>query len=219
VGSDDDARTMGYELAIRVVGSISWATDRDGTEPWQGETTTGDSGRPGTELTGAFTRLRQAGHAVRLVGAEEAIRFESALHRAALGHGPLLVAEDEGYVDLPRLVATRLEAVTAAGGALVRSAAPARLGLQASQAVVSTAEVGPIRAGQIVVARPAQTPSLLQAIGIQIGDATTTGVVLFTTDGGGGLRRIVRAPGFNIRPQAPGVLLVHATAIDRATGD
>lgn len=183
----------------RFTGALAWVHD-GAIEPVQGASIA-------VGIEQLARRDRAAGGAARLVDRAEAVRLEPGL-RAVPHDGAFLYSGDEGWVDLPELVAELRRRLLRSGGVIVGTDAGLRLdGARARL-------IGEVDAGEIVIAAGAQTPALLGSLGVRLA-ARSTGAVLAVADGvADPPRGILRSGGVSARAHGAGTVLLQATVFD-----
>lgn len=158
-------------------------------------------------LEGAAARLRATGHAVRLVSASEAAAIEPALHPDRID-SPVLVARDEGWVDLDALVG-HLEQSAEAHGAQRRTGQVVEIVADGGPVAGVRLADGAVVAGErVVVAAGVATTALLATVGVDVPHASNTGVTISTAPVARPPRTLLLGPDFSVRPGRAGRLVV-----------
>lgn len=167
----------------------------------------------------AFTRLADCGHQAELLDAVAAGRLEPALDVEAVSDQPFLWSPDEGWADLPSLIAALRSDGRRAGGVLIEAEAQgvvldARGRARGVQ--LSTGEL--ITADTIVVAAGAKTAELLHETGYRMPTELSFGLIVRTEPLAiAAPTRVLRGPEVSIRPEPGNRLALHSGETDPLT--
>ncbi|MDI3339002.1 MAG: FAD-dependent oxidoreductase [Sphaerobacter sp.] len=185
-------------------GNLVWATDPVATD----------------ELAQRVRRLQAWGYAAEWRSAAQVTaELEPGI---AFPRPDLSVAyfPDEFWVDAPLLV-TRLVALAQERGAVVRAGTPAEA-IETTQGRISAvrlADGSRLAVDAVVNASGAAADRVAGLLGLPLPLAPTTGLLVRVAVEGAPLRRIMHAPGVNLRPDGPGHVLLHSETIDPLLGE
>jgi len=196
------ARELGEDGGYHEHGSLEWA---DGSDHER-------------ELGARVERLAARGYRAAWIDADHARRLEPGLR---IPHHVTKVAfyADDGWLDVPRTIATLLAAATKAGADIrshtrVRSL---RRGGDRLEAVVTDA--GEFAAGAVLSCVGPATRAFLDPLGVSLPVDRVPGLLAVTSAPTEPLGRVVHAPDVHLRPDASGGLLLGAADVDRLVTD
>ena len=189
-------------------GLIAW--DRLGkAQPAQGDTTA-------YSTAVHAQRLADRGHRVRLVTREEACRREPALRPSVLPDDNILIAEHEGWADVPGLVVSLIRESLPLGLRVIRDRASiVTEGSRVTGVRLSDGTV--IAADKVVVAGGGKTADILGTADIGITTRTNQGVVIRTEPIAMGPHTVIRNPDISLRSEVGGRLFIHSVELDEET--
>lgn len=202
------AATAPFDGTIRFSGAMAWETGDSTVQLIQGA----DEVEPVGET---FTRLRAKGHSVQSICREQAVQLEPALAPDALPPDGILLARDEGWVDLPAFTGLLLAEVIRLGGRLIVDA-QARVTEVGGRARAVLSDGTPVVADDVVVAVGASSTQLLESAGVVVPQRSTKAALLFTRPSSLQLRMLVRTPAGSLRPRPGGGAVVHTSVIENA---
>lgn len=186
-------------------GLIAW--DRLGkAQPAQGDTTA-------YSTTVHAKRLADRGHRVRLVTRDEACRREPALNPKVLPDDNILIAEHEGWADVPGLVVSLIRESLPLGLRVVRDwASIVTEGSRVTGVKLSDGTV--IATDRVVVAGGGKTTDILGTADVGISTRTNQGVVIRTEPIVVGPHAVIRNPDISLRAEVGGRLFIHSVELD-----
>lgn len=161
-------------------------------------------------------RRQASGYPLRRLSAAEAAALDPAYDLGTLAGHEAVFAPEEGWIDLPPFLDHLEGSIRASGGTLREISAAPRLLIEGGRLV--GLQVGPerIAAETLVVAAGAATPGLLRQAGFEPPASSNRALLLRARAEGAAPRLVLRSPKVAIRPQADGLLTLHAEAADAA---
>lgn len=197
-----------FDGVVRFSGALAWET--------MGGTVQLIQGAEEVEPVGeTFVRLRAKGHSVESVSRERALDLEPALAPDALPAEGILLARDEGWVDLPAFTGLLLAEVVGRGGRLIIDG-QARVVEGDGRARAQLSDGSLVEADDVVVAVGSESTQLLQSAGVAVPQRSTKAALLFTAPSSLQLRRLIRTPVGSLRPRPGGGAVVHTSVIENA---
>lgn len=200
-----------FDGAVRFCGGLAWETDSSTVQLIQGADEV-------ERVAQTFTRLRALGHSVESIDRARALQLEPALAPGALPTDGILLARDEGWVDLPAFTGLLLSEVVRYGGRLIVDGR-ARVTEVDGRARVVLSDGTPVAGDEVVVAVGSQSTQLLEAVGVAVPQRSTKGALLFTQPSSLQLRTLIRTPVGSLRPRPGGGAVVHTSVIENALTD
>jgi glycine/D-amino acid oxidase-like deaminating enzyme len=189
-------------------GALAWETDSQTVQLIQGA----DEVEPVRET---FTRLRAKGHDVETISRSQALDLEPALAAGAVPHDGILLARDEGWVDLPAFTGLLLAEVVRFGGHVMVDP-DARVVETAGRARAVLSDGTPVIGDEVVVAVGSSSTQLLASAGVHLPQRSTKAALLFTEPSSLQLRLLLRTPVGSLRPRPGGGVVVHTSVIEQA---
>ena len=203
------AASAPYDAAVRFCGALSWERDGATVQLIQGAEET-------EPVAATYRRLRAGGHSVETITRAEALALEPALSASALPADGIMLARDEGWLDVPALAGLFLADLVGAGGRILHDAAGARVEVSSGRARVLLSDGTPVPADEVVLAAGAHTSALLVGAGLHVPQRSTPAALLFLEPTSLQLRRLVRTPAGSLRPRPGGGAVVHTSTIESA---
>jgi fructosyl amine oxidase (glucosone-forming) len=168
------------------------------------------------EHRSAFEHLRQVGHPAEWLGRDEVPARTPGVDVTAIPDEGALATPGDGWVDLPSLIDRLAADVVAGGGQVVPGAGPCEIVLTGDAVTgVRTAAGGLQDVDAAVLATGAAVPRTVARLGIEIPDATTTGLLVRTPPIGTRLRAVLTTPRVSVRPTPRGGLVLDAAWSER----
>lgn len=162
------------------------------------------------------TRLAERGYTAAWLSRERVAELEPSLvideQVAGVAH-----YADDGWVDAPRLVRLLLSRALAEGAELWRGAHAGLTAVGGSRVRVSTTEHGEVAAGNVIICGGIAAQALLAAAGFDLPMRRQPGLLAVTTPSAQRPRQVLYAPGFHMREDASGGLLLGADDTDALT--
>jgi glycine/D-amino acid oxidase-like deaminating enzyme len=197
-----------FDGVLRFSGTLAWEKDGGTVQLIQGA----DEAEPVGET---FLRLRAKGHSVQSIDRSRALELEPALAAGALPADGILLARDEGWIDLPAFTGLLLSEVVRLGGKLIIDGR-ARVVESAGRARALLSDGTPVLADEVVVAVGSESTKLLESAGVVVAQRSTKAALLFTQPSSLQLRMLVRTPVGSLRPRPGGGAVVHTSVIENA---
>jgi glycine/D-amino acid oxidase-like deaminating enzyme len=197
-----------FDGVVRFSGALAWETRGSTVQLIQGA----DEVEPVRET---FLRLRAKGHGVETIGRSRALHLEPALAPGSLPDDGILLARDEGWVDLPAFTGLLLSEVVRSGGRLIADG-QAQVAESGGRARAVLSDGTPVDGDELVVAVGAASTQLLESTGVRIPQSSTKAALLFTQPSSLQLRMLVRTPVGSLRPRPGGGAVVHTSVIEQA---
>jgi glycine/D-amino acid oxidase-like deaminating enzyme len=197
-----------FDGVVRFSGGLAWETSSSTVQLIQGA----DEVEP---VRDTFLRLRGKGHRVESIGRSKALELEPALAPSTLPDDGILLARDEGWVDLPAFTGLLLSEVVRLGGQLILDGA-ARVAKSGGRARAVLSDGTPVDGDDVVLAVGASSTQLLESAGITVPNRSTKGALLFTQPSSLQLRTLIRTPVGSLRPRPGGGAVVHTSVIENA---
>lgn len=202
------AATPLFDPVVRFCGGMAWETSSSTVQLIQGA----DEVEP---VRDTFLRLRDKGHSVESINRSRALELEPALAADALPDDGILLARDEGWVDLPAFTGLLLSEVVRLGGRLIVDG-QARVAESGGRAQAVLSDGTAVDADEVVVAVGASSTQLLESVGVTVPNRSTKGALLFTQPSSLQLRTLIRTPAGSLRPRPGGGAVVHTSVIENA---
>ena len=164
----------------------------------------------------AFEHMRQVGYAAEWLSRHEVSTRTPGVDVTAIPDEGAVLTPREGWVDLPSLIGRLAADVVAHGGQVVT-------GVGRCDIVVARGAVSGVRtaAGELVdvdaavLATGADVPRTVARLGVEIPDATSTGLLVRTPPVDTRLRAVLNAPRVSVRPTPSGALVLDAAWSER----
>lgn len=168
-------------------------------------------------------RLSEWGCPASWIGREAVLRLEPELTAATPGAGAAWFP-DEGWIDPPLMIAALLSAARGFGAEIKDGVSVRGLKVAAGRVAGVVTSDGPLEADQVVICAGAGVNEVLAGEAPAVPMASTCGALAVTEPVPRWIRRVVGWPGFGVRPDGGGRLMIHARAADLAlaqgqTGD
>lgn len=197
-----------FDGVVRFSGALAWETVGGTVQLIQGAEEVEPVGE-------TFTRLRAMGHSVESIDRTRALELEPALAPTALPDDGILLARDEGWVDLPAFTGLLLSEVVRRGGRLLVDA-QVRVVEAGGRAQALLSDGTTVSADEVVVAVGSESTQLLESAGVAVPQRSTKAALLFTQPSSLQLRTLVRTPAGSLRPRPGGGAVVHTSVIENA---
>ena len=208
-----------HQALAEEFGALPWL-HRPGVLQWDGA---------GAEATGLgeedfdkFARLREWGYPVELLSADDVRRLEPDVDTESAGNGPILHYPEDGWCDGPVYAGAMAAAARDRHGATLRPYTRiAGLVIEGRQVSgVRTADGEQIGADIVVNCAGRWVNEAAAAPEAEVPLAPTLGLIAYTAGTSTSLRRALRTPLVNLRPDGAGRLLLRSNELDRvAAGD
>ncbi|GGP64827.1 NAD(P)/FAD-dependent oxidoreductase [Saccharothrix coeruleofusca] len=170
-------------------------------------------------LREVFAWQRAEGLPVEWLSAGEVAEVVAGVDPAAVPECGAVRAPDEGWVDLPSLIALLLAELTRLGGTVVTDAGRAEVVTSGGRAIGARTGSGlSWDADAVVLATGAGVPGALARLGFPIGDRTTTALLVRSDPVDVGLRMVLITPRVSIRPTPDGALVFDSAWSEEAVG-
>jgi glycine/D-amino acid oxidase-like deaminating enzyme len=169
----------------------------------------------------AYEHMRRIGYPAEWVTRDDVAARIPGVDPAAVPDDGAIVNPDEGWVDLPSLVAHLAEEVRAGGGRLLTRAGPARVVVAGDRVTgVRTASGETIGADAAVLATGPDVPRTVAELGVTVPDGTTPALLVRTPPVNGpgrgtALRAVLNTPRVAVRPAPGGGLVLDAGWAER----
>ena len=168
----------------------------------------------------AFEWMTRAGYPARWLAPHEVTRFTPGVERDALPDHGVIFNPTEGWVELPPLIATLAREVVDHGGDIVTDAGKATIAVADGRArSIVTASGQTFEVDAAVLATGADVPRTLADLGVQVPDATPTGLLVRTKQIDAPLRAVLNTPRVAVRPTPAGSLVLDADWSEREVTD
>lgn len=163
-------------------------------------------------------RLRAWGYAAEWITREQALDLEPDIDPATIGDAPVAFFPEEGWLDPVVYAQAMLSAAQRRHGAnIVCGARVTDLAMAADRVTgVRLADSRQYEADIVVNCAGRWTNEATRDAGLHLPLAPTVGFLVFTPPVAAGLRRVVRTPVIDARPDGAGRLLLHWNATDAA---
>jgi glycine/D-amino acid oxidase-like deaminating enzyme len=196
---DFSRRVPGSDAYLRFDGGLTWA-------------------KPGQSHRDRFRYERAHDYVSAWVRPDEVSGIVPAVDPAAVDPEGAIFNADEGWVDLPSVIAELRREIEAYGLAeIVEHAGRCVPVVEDGRAVgVLTAAGERIDADAVVLATGPQTPGLLQELGVPMGDDSPAAFVAFTKPLDHGLTAVLNTPRVAIRPAVDGGLVMDSGWSERS---
>lgn len=158
----------------------------------------------------AFEHMRRVGYAAQWVSPDEVARVTPGVDASAIPTEGAIFNPQEGWIDLPRLVAHLVHELRELGGTVREDSGGCQITVSAAGRVTGVrtgaGEVLPFDAA--VLATGAKVPRTLSALGIHIPDATSTALLVRTRPFGTSLKAVLNTPRVALRPTPEGGIVL-----------
>lgn len=197
-----------FDAVVRFSSALAWENTGSTVQLIQGA----DVVEP---VHDTFLRLRAKGHSVESISRSRALELEPALAPGTLPDDGILLARDEGWVDLPAFTGLLLSEVVRMGGRLIIDG-QARVTESGGRARAVLSDGTAVDGDEVVVAVGASSTQLTEAVGVTIPQRSTKAALLFTQPSSLQLRTLIRTPVGSLRPRPGGGAVVHTSVIEEA---
>ncbi|MCZ2819461.1 FAD-binding oxidoreductase [Modestobacter sp. VKM Ac-2977] len=167
--------------------------------------------RWGDGVRSSFEHQRAIGYPAEWLSSADVAARLPGVDAGAVPDDGALLNPDEGWVDLPSLIAQLVWDLRAAGGAVHTSAGACRAVVQGGRVVgvrTGTGEV--LDADAVVLATGADVPRTLAGLGVHLPDATSSALLVRTPPFAHRLRAVLNTPRVALRPAPGGGIVLDA---------
>ena len=164
-----------------------------------------------------LARLHALGYPAEAIGPAELRRLEPGLHAEALGaSGKAIHYPRDGYVEAPLMIAALIETAIERYGMELRCHAPVRRVLTSGgrAAGVEIADGQVIEADAVINCAGRWANDVVGDPALEIPLAPTLGLIAYTAPVGTAIRKVLRTPNLNLRPDGGGRILLRANDLD-----
>lgn len=168
-------------------------------------------------LEAVMTHLRSLGYPAVWLDHDDAARKEPALSPAAYADSRIVFAPEEGWVDLPPLLAWLRDRIAQSGGTMLRTRGAASVLTRNGRASGLRLPTGDlIESDAVVVACGAATPEVLAECDVRLPALTSRGVLIEASVADPAVlpRLVLRGPDVAVRRRGDDTVLIHAEWAD-----
>ncbi|MEY8828240.1 NAD(P)/FAD-dependent oxidoreductase [Sedimentitalea sp. XS_ASV28] len=170
---------------------------------------TWDAADDGNEIADIYRYERNLGYEAVLLGGADVATCVPGVNGAAVTEPGAILNPNEGWVELPALIALLAEELRAKGGEIVTDAGPAEVQVRNGRARgAKTSDGRSFDADVTLVATGPAVPVMAAELGIQVDDATPVAVLVETHPVDHPLRAVLNTPRVAVRPTATGAFFL-----------
>jgi glycine/D-amino acid oxidase-like deaminating enzyme len=156
-----------------------------------------------------FEHMRRVGYAAQWVTAEEVAHLTLGVDVSAIPAEGAIFNPQEGWVELPRLVAHLVHELEELGGEVRTDTGRCEVRVDRGRVTGVRIESGEVvGCDTTVLATGAEVPRTLAGLGVDIPDATSLALLVRTPAYGTSLRAVLNTPGIAVRPTPTGGLVL-----------
>jgi glycine/D-amino acid oxidase-like deaminating enzyme len=157
----------------------------------------------------AYAHMRRVGYAAEWIGPEEIAAVTPGVDVSAVPAEGAIFNPQEGWVELPRLVAQLVRQFESLGGQVRAGAGRCEVMLDGGRVTgVCTGSGEVVRCDSTVLATGADIPRTLAGMGVDIPDSTSLALLVRTPAFGTSLRAVLNTPRIAVRPTPEGGLVL-----------
>jgi glycine/D-amino acid oxidase-like deaminating enzyme len=165
----------------------------------------------------AYEHMRSLGYPARWLAPDEVARLVPGVDASAVPEAGAILNPDEGWVDLPLLIEGLARELRDLGGEVRTGTGPCEITVADGQVTgVRAADGATVAVEAAVLATGAGVPGTLRALGVEVPDGTTTGLLVRTPAFGTTLQAVLNTPRVAVRPTPDGGVVMDAGWAERS---